>query len=287
VPELHPRYTGLRRLFGAAGLARLRQARVCVVGIGGVGSWTVEALARSGVGALTLVDLDEVCASNVNRQIHALDNTVGRAKVALMAERCAAINPDCRVTAVQEFFTADNGARLLAAFAAGAVPGLAWVVDAMDDVTNKCHLLALCRGQGLPVVCCGGAGGRSNALAVRMADLADVSHDRLLGEVRRRLRRDHGFPPEHERSGVPCVYSTERPVFPRPDGTVCLERDLSEGARLNCDWGMGSATFVTGTFGFLAAGWVVREVTESPKSEIRNPKPDRAATFPGGGRLIA
>lgn len=262
LPDLHPRYTGLLRLFGAAGLARLRAARVCVVGIGGVGSWTVEALLRSGVGALTLVDLDEICASNLNRQIHALDATVGQAKVAVMAERCAAINPDCRVRVVPEFFTADNGAQLLAEFGAEAAPGSAWVVDATDDVTNKCHLLALCRARELPVVCCGGAGGRSNALAVRLADLADVSHDRLLGEVRRRLRREHGFPPEGQRSGLPCVYSTERPVFPQPDGTVCLQRDLGEGARLNCDWGMGSATFVTGTFGFQAAGWVVRGLVQ-------------------------
>lgn len=256
--ELHPRYAGLRRLFGDAGLDRLRQARVCVVGIGGVGSWTVEALVRSGVGALTLVDLDDVCASNVNRQIHALEATVGQAKVAAMTGRCAAINPECRLTAAQEFFTEENGARLLDDFAEGAAPARAWVVDAVDDVTNKVHLLALCRARGLPVVCCGGAGGRSDARAVRMGDLADASHDRLLCEVRRRLRREHGLPPEGHRSGLPCVYSTERPVFPQPDGTVCHRRDTSQGARLTCDWGMGSAAFVTGTFGLMAAGWVVR-----------------------------
>jgi tRNA A37 threonylcarbamoyladenosine dehydratase len=267
MPDLHPRYLGLVRLFGAAGLARLRQARVCVVGIGGVGSWAAEALARSGVGALTLVDLDEICASNLNRQIHALETTVGQAKVALMAERIAAINPECRVNAIQEFFTADNGERLLTEFAAGAEPGSAWLVDAMDDVTNKCLLLAQARTRGLPVVCCGGTGGRGDPGKVRMADLDEVSHDRLLGEVRRRLRREYRFPPERSRCDVPCVYSVERPVFPRPDGTVCLTRDLSEGARLNCDWGLGSATFVTGTFGFMAAGWVVRRVAAGSERE--------------------
>jgi tRNA A37 threonylcarbamoyladenosine dehydratase len=268
MPDLHPRYLGLVRLFGAAGLARLRAARVCVVGIGGVGSWAAEALARSGVGMLTLVDLDDICASNVNRQIHALETTLGQPKVHVMAERIAAINPDCRVTTAQEFFTAGTGSRLLDEFTAGAEPGLAWVLDAMDDVSNKTHLLALCRERSLPVVCCGGAGGRSEVAKARMADLAEVSHDRLLGEVRRRLRRDHGFPPEGSRCGVPCVFSAERPVFPRPDGSVCLTRDTSEGAKLNCDCGMGSATFVTGTFGFMAAGWVVRRL-----AEVNEPRP--------------
>jgi tRNA A37 threonylcarbamoyladenosine dehydratase len=272
--DLHPRYIGIVRLFGAAGLARLRAARVCVVGVGGVGSWLVEALARTGVGALTLIDLDDVCASNLNRQLHALENTVGRPKVAVMTERCAAINPDCQVTAVQEFLTADNGGRLLGGFTDGAVPGTAWVVDALDDVTNKVHLLAQCRARGLPVVCCGGAGGRSDPRSLRLADLAEVSHDRLLGEVRRRLRREHGWPPEGQPIGLPCVYSTERPVFPRPDGTICHVRDMSEGARLNCDWGLGSATFVTGTFGFMAAGWVTHAIVTGaePKPGARRPK---------------
>lgn len=268
--ELHPRYLGVSRLFGAAGLERLQRARVLVVGLGGVGSWTAEALARSGIGALTLVDLDDICASNVNRQIHALESTIGRAKVALMQERIAAINPDCRVTAIQEFFTADNGQRLLDEFAAGAEPGGAMVVDAIDDVANKCHLLALTRAQGLPAISCGGAGGRCAATKVRLADLALASHDRLLSEVRRRLRRDFGFPREGQPCGVPSVFSVERPVYPQSDGTVSLSRDTSEGARLNCDCGLGSATFVTGTFGFFAAGWVVSQLTQRREPSSQN-----------------
>lgn len=248
------RFGGVARLVGTAGAARLRAAHVCVVGIGGVGSWTVEALARSGVGALTLVDLDEVCVTNVNRQIHALDGTVGRAKVEVMAERARLINPECRVAAVAEFFTEANAARLLA-------PEFSFVVDAIDTVANKCRLLALCRERKLPVVSCGAAGGRLDATAVRVADLADVTHDRLLAEVRKRLRQEHGFPPAGRKLGVPCVFSPEPPVTPEPP--ACAEAGLESGPppRLNCEWGYGSAAFVTGAFGFAAAGWVVRELS--------------------------
>jgi tRNA threonylcarbamoyladenosine dehydratase len=227
------RFGGVARLVGEAGAARLRAAHVCVVGIGGVGSWTVEALARSGVGALTLVDLDEVCVTNINRQVHALDGTVGRAKVEVMAERARLIHPECRVTAVAEFFTEANAARLLA-------PEFAFVVDA--------------------IVACGAAGGRLDATAVRVADLADVTHDRLLAEVRKRLRKEHGFPPLGKKLGVPCVFSPEPPVTPEPP--ACAEAGPESGRppRLNCEWGYGSAAFVTGAFGFAAAGWVVREL---------------------------
>lgn len=247
------RFGGIARLVSAEGLARLRAAHVCIVGIGGVGSWTVEALARSGIGALTLVDLDEVCVTNINRQIHALDGTVGRAKVEVMAERVRLINPECRVTVVADFFTEANAARLLS-------PEFSYLVDAIDAVANKCRLLALCRERKLPVIACGAAGGRLDATAVRVADLADVTHDRLLAEVRKRLRKEHGFPPVGEPLGVPCVFSPETPV--EPELPVCGEEGQKSGPppRLNCEWGYGSATFVTGTFGFAAAGWVVREL---------------------------
>lgn len=247
------RFGGIARLVGTAGLERLRDAHVCVVGIGGVGSWTVEALARSGVGSLTLVDLDEVCITNINRQIHALEGTVGRAKAEVMAERVRLINPDCRVTAVTEFFTEPNAARLLA-------PDFSCVVDAIDSVANKCRLLALCRERKLPVISCGAAGGRLDATAVRIAGLAQVTHDRLLAEVRKRLRKEHGFTPPGEPFGIPCVFSPETPVTPEPPACADDPTASSQPPRLNCEWGYGSATFVTGTFGFAAAGWVVRRL---------------------------
>jgi len=252
VNQLPERFGGIVRLVGAAGAARLRAAHVCVIGIGGVGSWTVEALARSGVGALTLVDLDEICVTNVNRQVHALNGTVGRTKVEVMAERVRLIHPDCRVTTVAEFFTEANAAQLL-------TPEFCCVVDAIDAVANKCRLLTLCRERRLPVVACGAAGGRLEATAVHIADLAEVSHDRLLAEVRKRLRKEHGFPKSGP-LGVPCVFSPEPPVTPELPPCTESELESTPPPRLNCEWGYGSAAFVTGSFGFAAAGWVVRKL---------------------------
>ena len=247
------RFGGIARLVSVKGLQRLRAAHVCVVGIGGVGSWTVEALARSGIGALTLIDLDEVCVTNINRQLHALDGTVGRAKVEVMAERVRLINPECRVTPVTEFFTEANAQRLLA-------PGFDFVVDAIDAVSNKCRLLAHCWQRSLPVISCGAAGGRLDTTTVRVADLADATHDRLLAEVRRRLRQEYGFLSAGRRFGIPAVFSPEAPVLPEPPACGAGGQGSELPPRLNCEWGYGSATFVTGTFGFAAAGWVVRKL---------------------------
>jgi tRNA A37 threonylcarbamoyladenosine dehydratase len=254
--DFDDRFGGIARLYGKAGLERLRAARVCLVGIGGVGTWAAEALARSGIGGLTLVDLDEVCVSNVNRQLHALTETVGRAKVDVMAERIRAINPDCQAIAEQKFFTGETADELLA-------PRFDFVLDAIDSVANKVLLLARCRQLVLPVVACGGAGGRRDGTLVRTADLSRVSHDRLLAEVRKRLRKDHQFPSDALPMGIDCVFSAELPVFPQPDGSICATRAVTEkDTRLNCNGGLGSATFVTGAFGFAAAGIVVRRIAE-------------------------
>jgi tRNA A37 threonylcarbamoyladenosine dehydratase len=251
------RFAGIARLYGTEGLAKLRAAHVCVVGIGGVGAWAAEALARSGIGAMTLVDLDEVCVSNINRQLHALTETVGRAKVDVMAERIRAINPDCVITAEQQFFTEQSADGLLAR-------KFNFVLDAIDSVTNKVLLIANCGERNLPVVVCGGAGGRRDGTQIRAADLAKVSHDRLLAEVRKKLRKDFQFPADGSAMGVDCVFSAEPPVFAQPDGSVCENRTATaDGTRLNCDGGLGSATFVTGAFGFAAAGLVVRRIAES------------------------
>ncbi len=263
------RFGGIGRLFGTAALARLRSAHVCVVGIGGVGSWAVEALARSGIGKLTLIDLDEVCVSNVNRQLHALNDAVGRAKVEVMAERVRGINPECDVRAVTEFFTEANAAELLAT-------RFDYVVDAIDSVGNKCRLIALCRERGLPIVVCGGAGGRRDATQVRVSDLAATSHDRLLQKVRDTLRKDFGFPRGKIKFGIDCVHSPEAPVFPQCDGGVAATREEGSDLRLNCESGFGTATFVTGTFGFVAAQVVVRALaeTESPAKDTKQTKAD-------------
>jgi tRNA A37 threonylcarbamoyladenosine dehydratase len=250
--DYEARFSGIARLYGKDGAERLRAADICVVGVGGVGSWSAEALARTGIGALTLVDLDEVCVSNVNRQLPALTSAVGRTKVQVLKERAEEINPECKVTAVEEFFTSATAERLLAG-------SFDVVLDAIDHVGNKVLLLAECTRRQIPVVTVGGAGGRRDPTAVRVADLAFTSHDRLLQRVRKILRSDFGFP-EGLRTpfGIPCVYSVEAPVFPQPDGTVCETRGEATELRMNCNSGYGSATFVTGAFGFAAAAEVVR-----------------------------
>ncbi len=251
------RFGGIRRLYGADGLARLSRAHVCVVGIGGVGSWAVEALARTGVGRLTLIDLDDVCVSNVNRQLHALDGEIGRPKVEVMARRAHAINPACEIHAVTEFFTQEKVAGLFA----GSFDS---VIDAIDDVGNKCLLIAECHGRGIPIITCGGAGGRRDPTAVRVADIAQATHDRLLRQTRDRLRAENGFPRKPgKKFGVECVFSPEPPVFPRKDGSVCATREEGNEMKLDCESGYGTASFVTGTFGFAAAARVVAMLTST------------------------
>ena len=250
------RFDGIARLYGREGLKRLRRAHVCVIGLGGVGSWTVEALARSGVGKLTLVDLDEICVTNINRQLHALDATVARSKVEVMAERVRAINPACEVVSLFTFFTGANAEEILSV-------RFDCVVDAIDSVAHKCRLIVLCAEKKIPLIVCGGAGGRRDPTRVKTGDLASASHDRLMASVRARLRKEHGYARGHGKFGIDCVYSSELPVFPRPDGTVCETREsaaIGDGLKLNCGWGFGSATFVTGAVGFAAAALAVNKI---------------------------
>ncbi len=257
VSDFDLRFGGIQRLYSADGLRRLRAAHVCVVGIGGVGSWAVEALARSGIGNITMVDLDDVCVTNINRQLPAFDGSVGRSKVSVMAERIRAINPECRIHAVSDFFTETTAEEIL-------TPKFDYVLDAIDKVTNKCLLIARCREKNYPVVSTGGAGGRRDPGAVLMADLAWTNHDALLQQVRKKLRDEHGFPREAKKLfGVPCVFSQEPQVYPGKEGTICAEPASGEAVRMNCDTGYGSATFVTGTFGFFAAAHIVSELAKS------------------------
>ena len=240
-------------MFGADGADRLRRARVCVVGIGGVGSWAVETLARSGIGQLTLVDLDDVCISNVNRQLHALDGEFGKPKVDVMAQRVRAIYPDCKVHPRQEFFLKSNAGTILS-------PGFDYVLDAIDSPARKCLLIAMCREKGIPVITTGAAAGRRDPTAVEVADLAFSDSDRLLQEVRKKLRVRHGFPRRNQPFGVECVFSRETVVYPGKDGSVCSERGDTTDLRIDCDSGFGTASFVTGAFGLVAASRIVRTI---------------------------
>ncbi len=261
-PDYLARFGGVGRLLGAAALDRLRAAHVAVVGVGGVGSWVVEGLARSGVGALTLVDLDDVCVTNVNRQLPALDGNIGRPKISALAERVRLINPACRVEAVAEFFTENTAAQLLAA-------DFDYVVDAVDLMSHKALIIAGCRDRGLPCLTVGAAGGRRDPTQIRAGDLGDAENDLLLRQVRKKLRRDFGFLQGATRGrmnfGVRCVWSGERPVFPWADGTCAATAEPGSNLKLDCATGFGTAVFVTGAFGFVAAGEVVRLIAEGER----------------------
>jgi len=253
------RFGGLARLYGAAALPRLQAAHVTIVGVGGVGSWVVEGLARSGVGALTLVDLDDVCLTNVNRQLPALDGNIGRPKVAALAERVPLINPDCRVTTVGEYFTAATAGRLLAA-------RCDWVVDCIDLMSNKALLIAECTRRGQPVLTVGSAGGRRDATRIVVTDVGGAHGDELLRQVRKKLRRDHGFAKgEGHIYGIPCISSQEKPVYPWADGSCSTEPEAGSNLRLDCATGFGTAVFITGAFGFAAAGEIVRRLALAEK----------------------
>jgi tRNA A37 threonylcarbamoyladenosine dehydratase len=248
------RFGGLGRLYGTAALPRLQAAHVAIVGVGGVGSWVVEGLARSGIGALTLIDLDDVCVTNVNRQLPALDGNIGRPKVAALAERVHLINPACRVTAVSEYFTEESAARLLE-------PSYDWVVDCIDLMSNKARVIGECVRRGRPVVTVGGAGGKRDATRIVVSDLGGAHGDELLRQVRKKLRRDYGFAKgEGNHYGIPCVSSQEKPFFPWADGTCSTEPEAGTNLRLDCATGFGTAVFITAAFGFAAAGEVVRRV---------------------------
>ncbi len=245
-PDLERRFGALERLYGKTAAARIRASHVVVVGLGGVGSWSAEVLARSGVGQLTLIDLDHVAESNINRQVHALHNTVGQAKVQAMRDRIAQINPHCQVHCIEEFVAADNWPGLLQTSATA-------VIDACDQVRAKLAMAAWALHHDAHFISVGAAGGKRQAQLVEIDDLSRVTHDPLLAQLRNQLRRDHGAPREGKKIGVACVFSRE-PVQP-VDPSCALQSDGS----LNCH-GFGSLVAVTASFGNCAAGWVLNQL---------------------------
>lgn len=253
---LAARFGGVDRLYGRGALDRLAGKHVAVVGVGGVGSWSVEALARSGVGALTLIDADDVCVSNTNRQLHALEGNFGRAKVDVLAERARAINPAIHVHAVARFLTTGNLAEQLDA-------GFDLVLDACDSFRVKVETIAWCRRRKLPLIVVGSAGGRVDATRIQVRDLSRTEHDALLSLIRKKLRQDFGFPRNRERYfSVPAVFSLENVRYPQADGTVCGTRPpgAEDSLRLDCGSGLGAAMHVTAAFGLVAAGKAIERL---------------------------
>lgn len=253
------RFGGLERLYGPSGAAAIFASHVVVVGVGGVGSWAAEALARSGVGRLTLIDLDHVSESNVNRQVHALEATLGQAKVAAMRERIAQINPRCEVACIEDFAGPDNWPALLPC-------GVSGLVDACDQVRAKVALAAWALQSRSLFISVGAAGGKRAAQQVEIDDLAHVTHDPLLAKLRYELRRRHGAARDGAPIGLPCVYSREAVRPPDPSCAIDGTRDGS----LNCH-GYGSVVAVTATFGFCAAGWLLDRLAARAVVPARGP----------------
>ncbi|HEX7815707.1 tRNA threonylcarbamoyladenosine dehydratase [Dyella sp.] len=251
------RFAGVERLYGVGSLERFAQAHVAVIGVGGVGSWAAEALARTGVGSLTLIDADEVCVSNTNRQLHALDGEFGKPKVGVIAQRAQAINPAIRLEAIERFLTPSTLDDLLDR-------GYDVVLDACDAFRVKLEAIAWCRRRKLPMVTVGSAGGRTDPTQVRVRDLSRTEHDAMFSLIRKKLRQDFGFPRNPDRYfGVSAVYSLQNVQYPQPDGSVCGTRPPGGDAlNLACGGGLGAATHVTGAFAFAAVSRVVERLLE-------------------------
>lgn len=272
---LHRRFDRFGRLVGDANMEKLFRTHVCVIGLGGVGSWAVEALARSGVGRLTLVDFDEICITNANRQLHALQGLVGKKKAQVMAERMRKVNPQAQVQEMVMFYNAENSEAIL-----GTKPD--FVIDAIDNLTAKAHLINACKEKGISVISSSGAAGRLDPTRVKLTDLAHTHTDPMAAQLRKILRTKYKFPREAE-FGVPCVFSEEIHMQP-----VELHYDQGQGFKCVCPQGQndfhscdkrnmiyGNASFVTGTFGFVMSSWVIRQVCgERPADHLKHVEMD-------------
>lgn len=252
------RFGGISRLYGRHGATILQQAHFCVVGIGGVGSWAAEALARNGVGQITLIDLDDICITNINRQIHALTDTVGESKVEIMSLRIKQINPDCQVNTIEDFVTTENLNKIMAVH-------YDYVIDAIDSVDIKTRLIAHCKRKKMPIITIGGAGGQVDPSKIAISDLSKTYQDPLLAKVKNQLRREFNFPradiakASKRKFAIDAVFSTEQLRYPNDLGEVCLAKPDTSNAsnsamRLDCSGGFGATTHVTATFAFFAVG---------------------------------
>jgi tRNA A37 threonylcarbamoyladenosine dehydratase len=273
--DIARRFGGVARLYGQDGLQRLQSSHVCVVGIGGVGSWAVEALARNAIGRITLVDLDNIAESNVNRQLHALEGALGKAKVTAMAERIRLINPYAQVIEVEDFITADNVNQILDQNFDG-------IIDCIDDAKAKVAIAVFCRQKQIPLIMTGGAGGRLDPTKIQVNDLSLVTGDRLLAKVRNGLRRDHGFPKGYDGNSkisaakrkaasfdITSVFSTEPVLAPiRTDESACSVVDTGITG-LNCA-GYGSSVCVTAPFGFAAVSVLLNRLSNGSQSGIKS-----------------
>ncbi len=250
------RFGGTARLYGTDALEALRGAHMVIVGLGGVGCWAAEALARSGVGTLTLIDLDDICITNTNRQLHAMTGQVGRLKTEAMAERLKLINPAITVHAIADFLTKNNLAE--------RIQDQHVVIDAMDSVHIKSALAAYCSRLKIRLITVGSSGGKRDPSAVTIADLARTESDPMLAKMRSQLFRHYNFSRDRGRKfRIDAVFSPEQMVYPKPDGSVCMDKSVLEGSvKLDCASGFGSSAMVTGSYGFTAAARAIERYLE-------------------------
>ena len=249
-------FGALKRLYGEHGYALLRELHICVVGLGGVGSWTAESLARTGIGRLTLIDYDTVSLSNINRQLPALTTTAGQKKFSVLQERIAQINPECQCNCIDDFVSPDNLSTLLS-----PDHRFDYVIDACDGIRVKAAMIHHCKRNKIPIITTGGAGGLTDPTHIQVADLSRTYNDPLAAKVRSTLRGQYGFAKNGQRSfGIECVFSSQQPVYPQPDGSVSHRKPDMHGVSLDCRFGYGSVSFVTANFGFVAASRAINKL---------------------------
>ncbi|QTM00389.1 tRNA cyclic N6-threonylcarbamoyladenosine(37) synthase TcdA [Mannheimia sp. ZY171111] len=242
------RFGGIGRLYTPEGLEKLSRSHICVIGIGGVGSWAVEALARSGIGKITMIDMDDICVTNINRQIHAMSGTVAQLKTEAMKERIERINPECAVEIIDDFITQENIPDYLNR-------GYDYVIDAIDSVKTKAALIAYCKRHKIKLITTGGAGGQTDPTQIQIADLSKTIQDPLASKVRSLLRKEYHFSQNPKRKfGIDCVFSTQPLIFPK------MGEGCEVSATMNCANGFGAVTMVTATFGFFAVSRVIAKL---------------------------
>ncbi|MDE8035589.1 tRNA cyclic N6-threonylcarbamoyladenosine(37) synthase TcdA [Actinobacillus equuli subsp. equuli] len=251
IDNYEQRFGGIGRLYTPEGLAKLRQAHICVIGIGGVGSWAVEALARSGIGKITMIDMDDICVTNINRQIHAMTGTVAQLKTEAMKERIERINPECVVEIIDDFITPENIPEYLNR-------GYDYVIDAIDSVKTKVALIAYCKRNKIRMITTGGAGGQTDPTQIQITDLSKTIQDPLASKVRSLLRKEYNFSQNPKRKfGIDCVFSTQPLIFPK------MGEGCEVSATMNCANGFGAVTMVTATFGFFAVSRVIDKLLKA------------------------
>jgi tRNA threonylcarbamoyladenosine dehydratase len=276
---LHRRFDRMGRLVGDEKMKKLFESHVMVIGLGGVGSWAAESIARSGVGRMTLIDFDEICITNANRQLHALQGLVGKKKSEVMAERLRKINPQAQIESLPLFYNAETSEQILS-----LKPD--YIVDAIDNLTAKTHLLNVCHRQNLRVITSGGASAKMDPTRIKITDLAKTEVDPMAHTVRKILRQEYHFP-RTKHFGIPCVYSDEIPMEP-----VELKYDLGQGFKCVCPQGSknnlhgcversviyGTSSFVTGSFGLTMASWVIQQITNVHPTLSAGPKKKETKT---------